>query len=96
MHQLLLFISLEWIITRTPSTIPEPIVQFILKATNRAENMCVHPVPGNEFRSAAGWTKLGLEQRSKRHNHHSQWETFKTVVIGEIPSHKIGEVTEKK
>lgn len=22
---------------------PEPIVQFILKATNRAENMCVHP-----------------------------------------------------
>lgn len=36
---------------------PEPIVQFILKATNRAENMCVHPVPGNEFRSAAGWTQ---------------------------------------
>lgn len=36
---------------------PEPIVQFILKATNRAENMRVHPVPGNEFRSAAGWTQ---------------------------------------
>lgn len=36
---------------------PEPIVRFILEATGRAENMCVHPVPGNEYRSAAGWTQ---------------------------------------
>lgn len=34
---------------------PEPIVRFILKATGHAENMCIHPIPGNEFRSAAGW-----------------------------------------
>lgn len=36
---------------------PEPIVQFILKATGQAENMCIHPVCGNEYRSAAGWTE---------------------------------------
>lgn len=36
---------------------PEPIVNFILKATGYAPNMCVHPVPGNEYRSAAGWTE---------------------------------------
>lgn len=35
---------------------PAPIVEFILNAMNRAENMCIHPVPGNEFRSGAGWT----------------------------------------
>lgn len=36
---------------------PAPIVDFILKATGQAENMCVHPVCGNEFRSGAGWAK---------------------------------------
>lgn len=36
---------------------PEPIVRFILEATGRAENMCSHPAPGNEYRSAAGWTQ---------------------------------------
>lgn len=36
---------------------PEPIVNFILKATGQAENMCTHPVPGNEYRSAAGWSE---------------------------------------
>lgn len=36
---------------------PEPIVQFILKATGQAENRCIHPVCGNEYRSAAGWTE---------------------------------------
>lgn len=35
---------------------PSPIVDFILNATNRAVNMCVRSVPGNEYRSAAGWT----------------------------------------
>ena len=39
---------------------PEPIVSFILKATNRKENMCIHPAPGNEYRSGAGW-KQGTE-----------------------------------
>lgn len=34
---------------------PEPIVRFILEATGRAENMCAHPVCGNEYRSGAGW-----------------------------------------
>lgn len=34
---------------------PAPIVCFILKATGRWENPCVRPVPGNEYRSAAGW-----------------------------------------
>lgn len=36
---------------------PKPIVDFILEATGRAHNRCVHPVPGNEYRSAAGWSK---------------------------------------
>ncbi len=34
---------------------PESIVQFILKATGRWSNNCTHAVPGNEYRSAAGW-----------------------------------------
>lgn len=34
---------------------PEPIVEFILKATGHFENRCVNAVPGNEFRSGAGW-----------------------------------------
>ncbi len=36
---------------------PKPIVDFILTATAQAENMCIHAVPGNEFRSGAGWTE---------------------------------------
>lgn len=34
---------------------PESIVHFILKATGRWSNNCTHAVPGNEYRSAAGW-----------------------------------------
>lgn len=34
---------------------PNQIVSFILKATGRDKNMCAYPVPGNEYRSAAGW-----------------------------------------
>ena len=34
---------------------PEPIVNFILKATGRSENLCIHAIPGNEYRSGAGW-----------------------------------------
>lgn len=36
---------------------PTTIVQFILTATGRDENPCIHAVPGNEFRSGAGWTQ---------------------------------------
>lgn len=36
---------------------PESIVRFVLAATGREQNMCVHAVPGNEFRSAAGWVE---------------------------------------
>ncbi|MBQ1254073.1 MAG: prolyl oligopeptidase family serine peptidase [Alistipes sp.] len=36
---------------------PEPILKFILKATGQWKNECIHPVPGNEFRAGAGWTK---------------------------------------
>lgn len=36
---------------------PESIVQFILNATKRAQNLCIVSVPGNEFRSAAGWSE---------------------------------------
>ncbi|MEG1905820.1 MAG: prolyl oligopeptidase family serine peptidase, partial [Bacteroidales bacterium] len=36
---------------------PEPICRFILKATDQYENLCARPVPGNEFRSGAGWTE---------------------------------------
>ncbi|MEG1562380.1 MAG: GDSL-type esterase/lipase family protein [Bacteroides sp.] len=36
---------------------PAPIVRFILAATGREENQCLHAVPGNEFRSAAGWVE---------------------------------------
>lgn len=34
---------------------PESIIHFILKATGRWSNNCTHAVPGNEYRSAAGW-----------------------------------------
>lgn len=34
---------------------PEPIVRFILEATGYHRNFCVYPVPGNEYRSGAGW-----------------------------------------
>lgn len=34
---------------------PEPIVRFILQATGRGRNACIHAVPGNEYRSGAGW-----------------------------------------
>ena len=33
----------------------ESIVRFILKATGRWSNNCARAVPGNEYRSAAGW-----------------------------------------
>ena len=36
---------------------PEKIVSFILKATGYKKNICVYPVPGNEYRSAAGWSE---------------------------------------
>lgn len=36
---------------------PAPIVSFILEATGYSKNMCIHPVPGNEYRSAAGWVE---------------------------------------
>lgn len=36
---------------------PAPIVRFILTATGRERNPCIHAVPGNEFRSAAGWVE---------------------------------------
>ncbi|MEG1685423.1 MAG: GDSL-type esterase/lipase family protein [Bacteroides sp.] len=36
---------------------PEPIVRFVLAATGRDWNQCIHAVPGNEFRSAAGWVE---------------------------------------
>lgn len=36
---------------------PEPIVRFILAATGRKSNDCTHALPGNEFRSGAGWVK---------------------------------------
>ena len=36
---------------------PEKIVSFILKATGYKKNMCTYPVPGNEYRSAAGWSE---------------------------------------
>lgn len=36
---------------------PKPIVDFILSAYGLHENECTHAVPGNEFRSAAGWTE---------------------------------------
>lgn len=36
-------------------TDPDPIVGFVLRAAGLYSNPCVRPVPGNEFRSAAGW-----------------------------------------
>ena len=36
---------------------PESIVRFILKATDLWVNKCTHAVPGNEYRSAAGWVE---------------------------------------
>lgn len=36
---------------------PKPIVDFILSATHRRINECAYPVPGNEYRQAAGWTE---------------------------------------
>lgn len=34
---------------------PAPIVDFVLQAAGLAENPCIRPVPGNEYRSGAGW-----------------------------------------
>ncbi|WP_071135436.1 GDSL-type esterase/lipase family protein [Millionella massiliensis] len=34
---------------------PEPIVTFMLRAAGLYTNPCTRPVPGNEYRSAAGW-----------------------------------------
>lgn len=34
---------------------PQAIVDFILKSTGRKVNLCTLAVPGNEFRSGAGW-----------------------------------------
>ena len=42
---------------------PEPIVRFILNATGLERNLCTIPVPGNEYRSAAGWVE-GAEWHS--------------------------------
>lgn len=36
---------------------PAPIIRFILTATGRELNPCIHAVPGNEYRSAAGWVE---------------------------------------
>ena len=36
---------------------PEPIVDFILNSMNMHINYCTIAVPGNEFRSAAGWAE---------------------------------------
>lgn len=36
---------------------PDPIVYFILKSIGQAANRCIHPVPGNEYRSGAGWVE---------------------------------------
>lgn len=36
---------------------PDAIVRFILRATGRQQNMCTYAVPGNEFRSGAGWVE---------------------------------------
>lgn len=53
---------------------PKPIVDFILSAYGLHENECTHAVPGNEFRSAAGWTE-GSEW-------HSVAEDIKTTLEG--------------
>lgn len=44
-------------------TDPDPIVGFVLRAAGLYSNPCVRPVPGNEFRSAAGWVS-GAEWHS--------------------------------
>ncbi|MFK5973470.1 MAG: GDSL-type esterase/lipase family protein [Flavobacteriaceae bacterium] len=36
---------------------PTPIVDFILRATNKKINFAVLPAPGSEYRSAAGWVE---------------------------------------
>lgn len=42
---------------------PEPIVRFVLSAFGRTQNACVKAIPGNEYRSGAGW-KEGAEWHS--------------------------------
>lgn len=42
---------------------PKAIVEFILSACQLHKNECTHAVPGNEYRSAAGW-KEGSEWHS--------------------------------
>lgn len=36
---------------------PSLVVRFVLSATGLLRNRCTHPVPGNEYRSAAGWVE---------------------------------------
>ena len=42
---------------------PTPIVEFVLRSTHRYSNACTQAVPGNEYRSGAGW-KEGNEWHS--------------------------------
>jgi len=42
---------------------PEPIVNFILRATGQKTNFAAIPSPGNEYRTGAGW-KSGVEWHS--------------------------------
>ncbi len=42
---------------------PQPIVDFILRATNRKINFARIPTPGNEYRGTAGWSE-GMEWHS--------------------------------
>lgn len=37
--------------------VPQPIVDFILRATRHKTMYCTKSLPGNEFRSGAGWTE---------------------------------------
>lgn len=36
--------------------VPGQLTQFILKACGLSNNKCIQPLPGNEYRPAAGWT----------------------------------------
>lgn len=59
---------------------PSVIVDFILKSTGYYSNPCTHALPGNEYRSGAGWTE-GSEWHSVSSDIESSLENRKLELL---------------
>jgi lysophospholipase L1-like esterase/pimeloyl-ACP methyl ester carboxylesterase len=59
---------------------PQPIVDFILRATGYKTNFAVIPTPGNEYRSGAGW-KTGMDWHAVFAEMNQDGKTMKPIDI---------------